>query len=62
LDLRELARRQLRKRTGEVRACATELGAEVSAPWALGRSGERLSAAVAVTRALLAAVQLSPSE
>ncbi|HYQ17896.1 MAG TPA: hypothetical protein VEQ58_19120, partial [Polyangiaceae bacterium] len=59
LDLRALARRQLRKRTGEVALCAAELGAEIAEPWARGRSGERLSAAVAVTRALVAAAQLS---
>ncbi len=57
LDLRGLARRQLRKKTGEVAACAAELGAIVPAPWALGRAGERLSAAVAVTRALLDAAR-----
>jgi DTW domain-containing protein len=53
VDLRELARRQLRKKTGEVAACARELSAPVDVPWAAGRSGERLSAAVAVTRALV---------
>jgi tRNA-uridine aminocarboxypropyltransferase len=53
LDLRLLARRQLRKKTGEVAACAAELGAVVPEAWARGRGGERLSAAVAVTRALL---------
>jgi DTW domain-containing protein YfiP len=55
LDLRGLARRQLRKKTGDVTSCAAELGVAASEPWALGRSGERLSAAVAVTHALLAA-------
>jgi len=53
LDLRELSRRQLRRKTGEVAACARELGAEVPEPWARGRAGDRLTAAVAVTRALL---------
>lgn len=57
LDLRTLARRQLRKKTGEVAACAAALGAEVPVPWARGRAGERLSAAVAVTRALLDAAR-----
>ncbi len=57
LDLRGLARRQLRKKTGEVGACAAELGAVVPKPWALGRAGERLSAAVAVTRALVDAAR-----
>jgi DTW domain-containing protein YfiP len=55
IDLRELARRQLRKKTGEVSACARELGATLPEPWARGRAGERLTAAVAVTRALLSA-------
>ena len=58
LDLRDLARRQLRRRPGEVAACAHALGADVPAPWLEGRAGQRLSAAVAVTRALLAAARL----
>jgi DTW domain-containing protein YfiP len=62
LDLRTLARRQLRKKTGEVAACAAELGAIVPAAWAEGRGGERLSAALAVTRALLAASTAHVSE
>jgi len=62
LDLRALSRRQLRKRTGEVAACAAELGAVIDAPWARGRSGERLSAAVAVARALVAAASGQLSE
>lgn len=53
LDLRDLARRHLRKRTGEVAACARELGASLPEPWAAGRAGQRLSAALAVARALL---------
>ena len=57
LDLRTLARRQLRAKTGEVAACAMALGAELPAQWAHGRAGERLSAAVAVTRALLDAAR-----
>lgn len=57
LDLRMLARRQLRKKTGEVAACAHELGVEPPVPWAHGRAGERLTAAVAVTRALVAALR-----
>jgi len=57
LDLRTLARRHLRKKTGEVAACASELHAVVPAPWAVGRAGERLSAAVAVTRGLLEAAR-----
>ncbi len=57
LDLRALARRQLRRKTGEVSACAAELGAEIPKPWALGRSGQRLAGALAVTRALLATLR-----
>ena len=57
LDLRMLARRQLRQKTGEVAACAAALGAPPSEPWALGRTGERLQGALAVTRALLAALR-----
>jgi hypothetical protein len=56
MDLRLLARRQLRQKTGEVAACAAALGAELPQAWALGRTGERLSGALAVTRALLAAL------
>ena len=55
LDLRELSRRLLRKRTGEVALCAAELGATLPEAWAAGRGGQRLSAAVAVARALVAA-------
>ena len=57
LDLRTLARRQLRAKPGEVAACALALGAELPEQWAHGRAGERLSAAVAVTRALLDAAR-----
>ncbi len=59
LDLRELSRRLLRKRTGEVALCAAELGAPLPEAWATGRAGQRLSAAVAVARALVAAVAAS---
>lgn len=55
LDLRDLSRRQLRKKPGEVAACARELGAPLTSAWARGRAGERLSAAVQVTHALLEA-------
>ncbi len=55
LDLRDLSRRLLRKRTGEVATCAAELGVTPAEPWAAGRAGQRLSAAVAVARALVAA-------
>jgi DTW domain-containing protein len=62
VDLRELSRRQLRRKTGEVAACARELGAELPVPWAQGRAGDRLTAAVAVTRALLALSRPQTSE
>jgi DTW domain-containing protein len=61
LDLRELSRRQLRRKTGEVAACAAALGASTPQAWAHGRAGERLAAAVAVTRALLEAARASVS-
>jgi DTW domain-containing protein YfiP len=57
LDLRELARRQLRQRPGEVALCAAELGATLPEAWAAGRGGQRLAAAVAVARALVAAAR-----
>lgn len=53
LDLRTLARHQLRARTGEVAACAAALGAVVPTPWGEGRASERLAGALAVSRALL---------
>jgi DTW domain-containing protein len=56
MDLRMLARRQLRQKTGEVASCAAALGATLSEPWALGRTGERLAGALAVTRALLGSI------
>jgi DTW domain-containing protein len=57
LDLRVLARQQLRQKPGEVADCATRLGAPVLEPWARGRTGIRLAGALAVTRALLAALR-----
>ncbi|HEY6077917.1 MAG TPA: tRNA-uridine aminocarboxypropyltransferase [Polyangiaceae bacterium] len=59
LDLRPLARRQLRHTTGDVAACATALGAAQDPAWAHGRAGERLAGALAVTRALLASARAS---
>jgi DTW domain-containing protein len=61
LDLRELTRRQLRQKTGEVAGCATLLGVVPEAPWALGRTGERLAAAVGVARALVEAADPAAS-
>lgn len=52
-DLRLAARRQLRRRTGDVQECAALLDATLPAPWAMGRTGVRLAGALAVARALL---------
>lgn len=57
LDLRELSRRQLRRKSGEVAACAAALGVTPTPAWAYGRAGERLAAALAVTRALVEAAR-----
>lgn len=57
LDLRDLSRRQLRRKSGEVAACAAALGEAIPRAWARGRAGERLAAAVAVTRALVEAAR-----
>jgi len=54
LELRSLARRYLRQKLGDVSDCAALLHAPPALPWARGRAGVRLSAAVAVARALLA--------
>jgi len=61
MDLRELSRRQLRRKTGEVAACAAALGVAVPEAWAHGRAGARLAAAVAVTRALIEAARPAAS-
>jgi len=55
VDLRELARRYLRERTGDVLDCASKLGEPLSPPWTLGRTGRRAAGAAAVARALLRA-------
>jgi DTW domain-containing protein YfiP len=55
IDLRDLARRHLRERTGDVEDCARKLGEPVPAPWTPGRTGRRAAGAVAVARALLRA-------
>jgi DTW domain-containing protein YfiP len=52
LDLRVLARRVLRRRTGDVVQCANLLGGLLAPAWADGRTGIRLAAALAVARAL----------
>jgi DTW domain-containing protein YfiP len=54
IDLRVLARRVLREKTGDVSACAERLGAVLEPAWADGRTGIRAAAATAVARALLA--------
>jgi tRNA-uridine aminocarboxypropyltransferase len=55
LDLRDLARRHLRERTGDVEDCARKLGEPLPAPWTPGRTGRRAAGAVAVARALIRA-------
>lgn len=57
VDLRPLARRHLRHKTGEVSVCAALLNAAMAEPWAQGRAGERLAGALAVTRGLLDAAR-----
>lgn len=53
LDLRQAALRALRRRPGDVEACAAALGVSVDEPWVTGRTGVRLAALTAVARALL---------
>jgi DTW domain-containing protein YfiP len=53
LDLRVLARRVLREKTGDVSACAERLGSPAAPAWAIGRTGVRAAATAAVARALL---------
>ena len=55
VDLRDLARRHLRERTGDVEDCARKLGEPLPAPWTPGRTGRRAAGAVAVARALIRA-------
>lgn len=57
LDLRLIARRFLREKSGEVEACARKLGEVPPEPWALGRTGRRAAGAVAVARALVRAAR-----
>jgi DTW domain-containing protein YfiP len=56
IDLRLLARQELKERTGDVLACAQKLGVPVAA-WAAGRTGRRAAGAAAVARALIRAAQ-----
>jgi hypothetical protein len=53
LDIRVVARRQLRKTPGEVCECAAALGQEVGPSWVPGRTGARLAGLVMVIRALV---------
>jgi DTW domain-containing protein len=64
LDLRLIARRFLREKSGEVEACARRLGEVPPEPWATGRTGRRAAGAVAVARGLLRAArgELPPNE
>jgi DTW domain-containing protein YfiP len=53
IDLRLVARRALKERTGDVEECARKLGAPQQAAWAPGRTGRRAASATAVARALM---------
>jgi DTW domain-containing protein len=53
VDLRELARRALRSRPGDVEECAARLDANPERAWAPGRTGRRAAGATAVARALI---------
>jgi DTW domain-containing protein YfiP len=53
IDLRLLARRALPTRPGDVEACAAQFGASTERPFAVGRTGRRLAAALDVARALV---------
>ncbi|HEY3497575.1 MAG TPA: DTW domain-containing protein [Polyangiaceae bacterium] len=57
IDLRLFARRKLREKCGDVSQCAERLGAVPERPWAAGRTGVRAAGALAVARALVAAVR-----
>jgi len=52
VDLRQLARRALRSRPGDVEECAARLAATPERAWAPGRTGRRAAGAAAVARAL----------
>lgn len=60
LDVRSLAMLHLRRKSGDVSDCAATLGATAAPPWVSGRTGIRLSALTAVTRAILQATELEP--
>jgi DTW domain-containing protein len=53
VDVRVIARQQLKKKSGDVLECARTLGAEPVECWAPGRTGQRLAGVAAVVRALL---------
>lgn len=53
VDLRSTALRYLGRRAGDVDGVAAALGCVVEPPWAAGRTGLRLAAAVGVARALM---------
>jgi DTW domain-containing protein YfiP len=57
VDLRVLARRHLKERTGDVLDCAAKLDEPLPEPWTLGRTGQRAAGAVAVARALMRAAR-----
>lgn len=52
IDLRSTALRHLGRRAGDIDRVAEALGCVVDPPWAAGRTGARLAAAVSIARAL----------
>lgn len=53
LDLRDATKRHLKARVGSIENAAAMMSAELSSPWADGRAGARLTALVAIARAML---------
>jgi len=53
IDLRLLARKALRTRPGDVEACAAQFATPTERPFADGRTGRRLAAALDVAKALV---------
>lgn len=53
VDVRVIARQQLKKKSGDVLECARTLEAELPESWVPGRTGERLAGVAGVVKALL---------
>jgi DTW domain-containing protein len=58
LDVRTAARNILRQSPGDIEECARRLGQAPSEAWVEGRTGVRLAAVTAVTRALLSGAKM----